>query len=629
MANTLGGNRRTSGGQAYSSLKSGKLRPVLGGDEPEDEAKREEKTNADHLRLDAKISHEEELVVAAPEDQQSALAAQEEKDAAIAFEENLKSDIGRAQSAGRQAIEDGDLIGAVACYTEAIEMLDGEEYPRWKAKLLLRRARTHALRGGMFQCIDDAAEAAALEPTMQKAYVLQGHALLATQQYGPASECFRRGLRDHPHDADLRQGFEEALRCIQSSRHNFVRCSEGPQLCGENFAEVTCGDFTSIEESNWICNEAKRGLSFDIKDVFDTEKERLHKRGLDQDPYNALEELEEILSFLHRARVELFTLFCAYLNFPRDAPTADAAMKLLNDRKDAAMTGSGKEKQKRRMLDLSNSSRGVGSALDPRRIPLGRWTRMTEEQFYHFAERHLLTDSFDETHVASVWAQIVQDSARTSSRSELETIGFPKFIEGVARLACRRYHARTVDRAERGAQTVPISQRLFYAFDKHILASSEVYSTLRAEVARASVYDNRLRIKLLSVPSTIVVRKSHEHKLSRVYDYFKPATEEAMSMQELLDMCLRIRLVDKRGRNLDDIKDAAVAAIRFTGDLSLRCISFSDFGDILLFWCDVLSRDADIVPFNQRLEAFISERIVKPAQRHAGLRASQAHQSQK
>uniref|UniRef100_A0A7R9YZ41 Uncharacterized protein n=1 Tax=Chlamydomonas euryale TaxID=1486919 RepID=A0A7R9YZ41_9CHLO len=104
-------------------------------------------------------------------------------------------------------------------YSEALSCLDlAIDLNMSSFKLYRLRAITHACLGNYRGVAEDANKVIELAPTIMDGYYHKGYALFNLKEYSDAAKAFQQGLRLHPNDKVLRQGFWDSIALVSQSR---------------------------------------------------------------------------------------------------------------------------------------------------------------------------------------------------------------------------------------------------------------------------------------------------------------------------------------------------------------------------------------------------------------------------
>lgn len=107
------------------------------------------------------------------------------------------------KTAGNKSMSAKDYGAAIAAYSQAIELNKSPIY-------YSNRAAAYSQIGQQDKAIEDAREAARIDPSFGKAYSRLGHALFSSGKYQEAVEAYQQGILVDPENKLMQNGLESA-----------------------------------------------------------------------------------------------------------------------------------------------------------------------------------------------------------------------------------------------------------------------------------------------------------------------------------------------------------------------------------------------------------------------------------
>mmetsp|Transcript_9386 Transcript_9386/g.25141 ORF Transcript_9386/g.25141 Transcript_9386/m.25141 type:complete len:541 (-) Transcript_9386:42-1664(-) len=117
-----------------------------------------------------------------------------------------------AKAKGGEAFKASDMVEALACYSECIE-LEPEDHIHWS-----NRSLVHRHLGNFEEALADAIQCTQLDPEFVKGWARVGGANLCLDSFDAAEEAFQQGLLLEPDNAACMDGLKDILKARETSK---------------------------------------------------------------------------------------------------------------------------------------------------------------------------------------------------------------------------------------------------------------------------------------------------------------------------------------------------------------------------------------------------------------------------
>eukprot|EP00927_Polykrikos_kofoidii_P072384 TRINITY_DN68504_c0_g1_i1.p1 TRINITY_DN68504_c0_g1~~TRINITY_DN68504_c0_g1_i1.p1 ORF type:complete len:527 (+),score=141.41 TRINITY_DN68504_c0_g1_i1:66-1646(+) len=143
-----------------------------------------------------------------PAEKEAELARAREAEQKEAEDRRLRD----AKKNGGKAFKAGDMVEALACYSECIELAP-EDHTHWS-----NRSAVHKQLGYLEEALADAVKCTELDPEFVKGWARAGVANLELDRFDEAEEAFQRGLLLEPDSTACLDGLKDTQKAREVSR---------------------------------------------------------------------------------------------------------------------------------------------------------------------------------------------------------------------------------------------------------------------------------------------------------------------------------------------------------------------------------------------------------------------------
>ena len=125
----------------------------------------------------------------------------------------LMETVDKLKTSGNQALQNGDVDGAIKFYTDAINEIDKvqgvKDLANSKAAIFSNRCAAYSKGGNYAMALKDAEEAIKVAPTWSKGYSRKGASLAYLGRHKEALDAYNEGLKLDPDNSTLKSGIAD------------------------------------------------------------------------------------------------------------------------------------------------------------------------------------------------------------------------------------------------------------------------------------------------------------------------------------------------------------------------------------------------------------------------------------